>query len=542
MSRRAGLWRSECGAAAALLLVALFLPAPVAQAATDPETNRLQQQAEQLEKENRWPAAAKLYRRLAELQPSVVEWTVAQRRCQQQQIISRRYLDPSFRDKVLSLSLERASDLYLEVLAKIEANFITEVNAGLLFQRGIDNLDLALRNRAFLNATLPRGHREEKVTQFRDDLRQKWTRADVRDSTTAVLEAQEIARRWQVSLGGKPSAVIAELACAACEALDAYSGYLTPDGLAEVLAVTRDDLAGTGMDVQWLDDRLMVAVVLPDGPAFQAGLHPGDTILKIEGTPSQRLTNEEIALRLLGKPGSRVTLEVQASSDPAPRQVEVLRQPIHSILASRLVDMEAGIGYIHLGFFQKGTPEEIDHAITELVRQGMHALILDLRRNPGGDFAAALDVADKFISTGSLAHTHGRAPGTTMTHRAQDPHNWTMPLVVLIDNETASAGEVLAGAIKDNGRGFLVGQKTYGKNAMQQVFPLATVPAGVRLTTARFFSPLDLTMHGQGVTPHLSVERVEPPPGAEPMMMVVDLQIHQFQVALQAARDRVSKP
>jgi carboxyl-terminal processing protease len=214
------------------------------------------------------------------------------------------------------------------------------------------------------------------------------------------------------------------------------------------------------------------------------------------------------------------------------------RLSLPSVTEVHLVEEASGIGYIHLAFFQSTTPEELDAALSRLAAQGMRALILDLRANPGGYFDAAVQIADRFVREGILVSTRGRTAGASRIYRAEDGNNFDMPLVLLIDGETASAAEILAGAIKDHRRGVLVGQRTFAKGSLQHIYPLTTIAAGIRLTTARTYSPLDLPYNDQGVTPDIVVDRLT---DMDAMMSLMRLQQRQFETAVQVARDLLQK-
>jgi carboxyl-terminal processing protease len=251
---------------------------------------------------------------------------------------------------------------------------------------------------------------------------------------------------------------------------------------------------------------------------------------------------------LFGIEGSRVTLELQGALDAKPRRVEVTRSQLctPSVTDARIVDPNLGIGYIHLAYFQRLTPDELDAAITKLNAEGMRALILDLRGNPGGLFTIAIQIADRFIAEGVLVSTRGRTEGSNAVHRARaDDLAFAMPLVVLIDGETASAAEVVAGAIKDHHRGRLVGQQTYGKGSVQHLIPLRKEwgGSGILLTTAKFYSPLDLAYSDQGVIPDVIIDQVADLDGMPSSMMgILDLQRRQFEEALRIARQLLEKP
>jgi carboxyl-terminal processing protease len=190
----------------------------------------------------------------------------------------------------------------------------------------------------------------------------------------------------------------------------------------------------------------------------------------------------------------------------ARRHVEV-----ESVAEAKLVDQAQGVGYIQLNGFQKSSLEELERAVENLQRQGMTRLILDLRGNPGGLLNVAVEIAERFIDNGVIVSTRGRAPGQSQVYRANSRAVWKMPLHVLIDHDSASASEILAGALKDHRRAVVVGERSYGKGSVQSIFSLRSAPAGLKLTTAKFYSPRNRPYSEQGVEPDLAVRSVARP-------------------------------
>jgi carboxyl-terminal processing protease len=166
-----------------------------------------------------------------------------------------------------------------------------------------------------------------------------------------------------------------------------------------------------------------------------------------------------------------------------------------------------GVAYVKIPAFQKTTAADLEQALWELHRKGMRSLIIDLRGNPGGLLTASVEVADKFIADGPIVSTRGRSEQENFSYRAHRPGTWRVPLVVLIDGDSASASEIFAGAIKDSGRGKVVGMRSYGKGSVQGIFPLGKSGAGARLTTAKFYSPLGHPISNVGITPDIDARR-----------------------------------
>jgi carboxyl-terminal processing protease len=179
---------------------------------------------------------------------------------------------------------------------------------------------------------------------------------------------------------------------------------------------------------------------------------------------------------------------------------------VESITRAKIVDPTEGIGYIQLAGFQKSSTEELDQAVSGLQALGMRTLVLDLRGNPGGLLNVAVEIAERFIDDGVIVSTRGRAPGQSQVLRASGKARWRMPLYLLVDHDSASASEILAGALQDHHRATVVGERTYGKGSVQSIFSLRSAPAGLKLTTAKFYSPNDRPYSEQGVSPDLPIK------------------------------------
>jgi carboxyl-terminal processing protease len=262
-------------------------------------------------------------------------------------------------------------------------------------------------------------------------------------------------------------------------------------------------------------------------------------IHSIDGIPTQAMTLEEAEWRLLGIDGTSVALEVSSHINEQPRQIKLARQKMPSrSVTGTMLDERAGVGLIHIAWFQDTTAEEFDQAYAKLQAQGARALILDLRGNPGGQFHAALQTADRFVPDGILSATRGRSPGASAVYRAEHPQNISLPLVVLVDSETASAAEVLAAALRDHRRGVLIGQKTFGQGCMQMVFPLKNGMGALRITTATWHTPADHHVGGKGLVPEVVVEDATDVSTGPP----IDLAQRQLQTALQHVRRLLEAP
>jgi carboxyl-terminal processing protease len=506
-------WRRLCLALAVLLGAAGMLRADggpptgtaTASTAAPEDVNVALRQALDLERQHRWADAILSYERALERWPGQVEFRHRLRLCEAHFKLNRRYQDRSFRDVLLQLPRAQALDLYDEILERIGSHYVEPVALVPLLRRGFDNLEVALRDPSFLNLNAPDAP-PERIKWLRNALlarRQQvdaQVRADARNQVAGVCELARLAANI------RPAAIILEFTYGACDALDDYSSYLTPDRLDDLYAMIDGNFVGLGVELKSDADGLVLVNVLKGGPADEAGLKMGDRITHINDAAVRGLDLDTAANRLQGTAGSVVRVTI-LRADGATRALDLTRREVEvrSIAEAKMVDPRAGVGYIQLTGFQKTSTDELKLAVNQLQRQGMRHLIIDLRGNPGGLLNVAIDIADRFLDQGVIVSTRVRAPGQSAVYRARQDGAWRMPVTVLIDHDSASASEILAGALQDHGRARVVGQKSYGKGSVQSIFPLRSVTAGLKLTTARFYSPRDRSYSEQGVEPDLAV-------------------------------------
>jgi carboxyl-terminal processing protease len=426
--------------------------------------------------------------------------------------------------------------LYVEVLLRLQKDYIdrSKVGPGDLFQFGVQEMRFALEDDEFLKDQLRADATPRAVQALKDrldGLRAKPPAikkcADAREQLQSVMLASAV-------LGIKPRAVLVEFVSGACNALDEYTGYLSPRRLAEIDAELNGKYVGIGIDAVVMandkgDRQLVIRGVYSPSPAADKMLGRGDVILSIDGETPDPAAPGALVARLQGEPGTSVVLEVIAASDGMKRKVKVERRAIviPSIDAGTLGRPD--IGYVRILSFQKTTPQELRSALIQLRSQGgLKALILDLRGNLGGSYDAALQVAELFLPEGIIVYTHSRTKEEV--RRANNPGALTVPLVVLVDGETASAAEIVAGALKDNNRAKLVGQTTFGKGSIQCLVKLDSLKAGLQVTVARFASPEHVFYDAHGVAPHEAVENT--------MMMMADQQLKR---ALEVAEEKAGE-
>jgi carboxyl-terminal processing protease len=426
--------------------------------------------------------------------------------------LRRRYGDPSFQNALRRSSRETALDLYAEVIAKIQSHYVEAPQCKELVERGANGLDVALTEPPFLAANVAEDKRAE-VDSFRQALRRELGDRVIlnhNDARAAVARAAELGQQL---LGLSPVAVVMEFTCGATNSLDPYSAYLTPGQLSEVYSQIEGNFVGLGVELKANADQLVIDRVIPASPAERAGLRNGDRILAVDGKWVRDMSADRAANLLQGEEGTLVQLAV-AGPGQQTRQLTVRRQRVDvpSVDSVRIVDGRLGIGYLRLTCFQKTTDRDLDDALWKLHRAGMRNwLIMDLRHNPGGLLTTAVETVDKFVQQGTIVTTKGRNVQEGFTYSAHAAGTWGVPLIVLIDQDSASAAEIFAGAIRDHRRGTIIGARSYGKGSVQGIFPLQSGESGMRLTTAKFYSPKGLPYSMVGVQPDIQVQQTAKP-------------------------------
>jgi carboxyl-terminal processing protease len=300
--------------------------------------------------------------------------------------------------------------------------------------------------------------------------------------------------------------------------LDPHSSFMPPDVYKEMQIETQGSFGGLGIEITVRDRHLTIVAPIDGTPADHAGLETGDSIVRIDGEPTKDMTLMEAVRKLRGPKGSKVTITILRNGRE-PFDVTVTRDiiEVHSV---RVSDLGDGIGYIRLTSFQERTKGDLEDALTKLRESGMRGLILDLRNNPGGLLSQAVQVADLFLKKGQLiVYTEGRAKNQNLRFVDEQDNLQDFPMVVVVNRGSASASEIVAGALQDHQRAVLVGTPTFGKGTVQTVIPLND-GSGLRLTTARYFTPKRRAIDGVGMTPDIVVEPPKPKTTANPQQPI----------------------
>jgi carboxyl-terminal processing protease len=325
--------------------------------------------------------------------------------------------------------------------------------------------------------------------------------------------------------------------------LDPHSSFLDPESYREMQVETSGSFGGLGIEITLKDDILTVVAPIDGTPAYRAGLHTGDRIIKIDGLSTKDMQLADAVKRMRGKPGTKVTISIVREGWTEPKDFDIVREQIR-VQSVKSVELGDGIEYLKLRQFQEQSPHDLEAALEKFSKNGMKALILDLRNNPGGLLTAAVEVSEKFIDDGKLVvYTEGRVRNQNMRFSAHPKKGYSqMPMVVLVNGGSASASEIVAGALQDWGRAQIVGTQTFGKGSVQTIIPLSD-GSGLRLTTAKYFTPKGRSIHGKGITPDVVIEAPKEPvakerplPSADPLEdLKKDVQL---QKALEVLKNR----
>jgi len=293
--------------------------------------------------------------------------------------------------------------------------------------------------------------------------------------------------------------------------LDPHSSYLPADDYKHLDDSAHGRYSGIGVDVGIQGQKIVIRSVITPSPADRGGINPGDIITAIDGNPVRGRLLQDAIDEIQGEPGSTVTINI-LPPDPGSkeRKVELIREYVNiPTMSFELLDQQ--YGYFRISFFHKNSATDFEESLKSIKQDGtlLRGLIIDLRNNPGGVLQPAVQMADGFLDEGLIVSTKGRNATMQLEFRASEGQ-WLpgVPLVVLVDRGSASASEVLAGALQDHGRALIVGERTFGKGSVQSILPLRN-GSGIKLTTARYYTPSGRSIQAQGIRPDLVVEQVE---------------------------------
>jgi carboxyl-terminal processing protease len=293
--------------------------------------------------------------------------------------------------------------------------------------------------------------------------------------------------------------------------LDPHSSYLDPDAFKELQVGTSGEFGGLGIEVGMEDGFVKVIAPIDDTPAQKAGVKAGDLIIRIDDTPVKGLSLMDAVNLMRGKPGTDILLTIVREGGDKPLKITITRAIIQ-VKGVKSRSLAPGYGYIRITQFQTRTGENLLEALSELKKENedqLKGLVLDLRNNPGGVLSAAVAVSDTFLEDGLIVYTEGRIKDSQLRYKAT-PNDMLKgaPLVILVNGGSASASEIVAGALQDHQRAIIMGERTFGKGSVQTILPMNN-GAALKLTTARYFTPNGRSIQAEGIVPDIELEPVQ---------------------------------
>ena len=456
-----------------------------------------------------WYDAKKLYEKGLRRYPNNAALQARFAEARRRQEIEIRYQDHAFVSLTSATSLNDVLLAFDEVFLDIEKYHVDCPSYSTVFAFGIAGVAEALSENAFyVQNDIPEESRQ-KALRTLDSLREKTDGIQFSSQDEVRRVTLWTARQLKKYAGVPETATISEFLCSAVSSLDAYSSPLTPTQVEDVFSLIDGRFVGLGIELK-TDAPTKIVRVIPGSPAEEAGIVVGDEIVSIDGTTVAELTGAEIGELLQGREGEEASLLLR-SVDSKLRRIAAIRRPIDvpSVEGVCVLDAPGKIGYVKISCFQKTTANELLTAIELLSKSQIKSLVVDLRQNPGGLLQEAINVSDLFLDSGTIVQTQGR--NGFHAFRAKEKTVFELPLVLLVDGNSASAAEIFAGAMQENGRAIVVGSQSYGKGTVQAIVQLSsetasTKPvAGLRLTTEKFYSPNGRAYAGVGIMPDVVV-------------------------------------
>lgn len=326
--------------------------------------------------------------------------------------------------------------------------------------------------------------------------------------------------------------------------LDPHSTYLDEDAYKDLQVGTSGEFGGLGIEVGMEDGFVKVIAPIDDTPAQRAGVKAGDLIIRLDETPVKGLSLNDAVKLMRGKPGSEIILTIVREGEDKPLRIAIKRDVI-TVKSVKNRTLEKGFGYVRITQFQSHTGDDLLNAIEALNKEnkdGLNGIVLDLRNNPGGVLNAAVAVTDAFLEKGLIVYTEGRIEDSKLQFKAtpRDVLNGA-PMIVLVNGGSASASEIVAGALQDHKRAIIMGSQTFGKGSVQTILPLPSNTAALKLTTARYFTPSGRSIQAEGIKPDIALESLkigdsEPAPAG--LIKEADLSGHLRNSAAEKDKDK----
>ncbi len=288
------------------------------------------------------------------------------------------------------------------------------------------------------------------------------------------------------------------------ENLDPHSTFMSPKEYEEMQETTSGEFSGIGIEMTMENGQVKVVSPIEDTPAFHQGLLPGDIILTINGESTQELSLPEVVSRIRGPKGTDVELTIIHTNSNSPETVTITRDSI-PLISVKAKELEEGYHWLRITRFSERTTDDLHAALEDAQESGIKGIVLDMRNNPGGLVNEAVSVADTFLSSGDIVSIRGRSLRAMNSYKAKKQmSDITAPVVVLVNAGSASASEIVAGALRDHKRALILGEKTFGKGSVQNIIPLAD-GSGLKLTIALYYTPNGLSIQAEGITPDMEI-------------------------------------
>lgn len=288
------------------------------------------------------------------------------------------------------------------------------------------------------------------------------------------------------------------------QGLDPHSNYMNPEEYKDMQETTTGEFSGIGIEISLENGQVTVVSPIEDTPAFRAGLQSGDIILAINGQPTQELSLQEVVSRIRGTKGTDVELSILHSDAKTPLTVNIVRDAI-PLISVKSKELEEGYYWMRITRFSERTTQELQEALKDAAKTGLKGIVLDLRNNPGGLVEQAVGVSDTFLPTGTIVSIRGRQDSSKREYTAKaQGTDVTVPMVVLVNAGSASASEIVAGALRDHKRALIIGERTFGKGSVQNIIPLSD-GSGLKLTVALYYTPNGSSIQAEGIAPDIEI-------------------------------------
>jgi carboxyl-terminal processing protease len=426
--------------------------------------------------------------------------------------ITARYQDSTYLAFLSRANMNQLTSLYIEASNLIDTRHVNPTSYEVRNREAINGLIGAINNPAFQQAN-GINVRPDQIQAFQSDLSQFMNQQGPRTAQEAVGIMQWVGETANRRLGLRREVVAMEFLSETLDSLDKYSSFIpnktamTPSASIDGLTVTaalEESVVGIGVELKTHEQGALIMGTVDGGPAAALGLKKGDILVQINGQELAGMPLSQVADRIAGQAGSQLTINIRRNGQRYAATLVRRSVYVSSVSGTTMIE-NSNVGYIRLKQFSESSTKDLETAMSRLRSSGMQALVLDLRGNPGGLLTQSVTVSDLFLTQGTIVSTRGRTQSDNSSESARFEQTWDIPLVVLVDDNSASASEIFAAAIQDNRRGVLVGRKSYGKGTVQTHFPVQSASGVLKLTTAKFYAPSGREMAGQGVTPDVPV-------------------------------------